>query len=166
MCNEIPLPVRFLASISSKRCLILFAARPALSNAISTHSWNLRIIALMRCTIAPKLIWCIGSCMRIWCTKKCWIFQNAIKSRWAPARARTVCSWLCWGRVSVHGRVPRHSWQLVLLVASHGIEGSLLLQRALYHVACHDRTSMQIQLWTWILFSLQCSSGRYEPVRM
>jgi hypothetical protein len=36
----------------------------------------------------PKSTWCIGSRMSFWCTQKCWIFQNALQTRWA----RGVCT--------------------------------------------------------------------------
>lgn len=81
------LPLR-LASISRNRCPSRLAARPYCSNAASTHSLNLRRIAFMRWVMAPKSIWCIGSRMSIWCTQKCWICQNALKTRWAPANSR------------------------------------------------------------------------------
>ena len=81
------LPLR-CASISRNRCPNRFAARPYFSNAASTHSLNLCRIAFMRWIIAPKSIWCIGSRMSIWCTQKCWICQNALKTRWAPANSR------------------------------------------------------------------------------
>ena len=59
------------------------AANPGFFKTSSTTSLYFLRIALKRCNITPRSIWCMGSRMSIWWTQKCGIDQNALKRRCA-----------------------------------------------------------------------------------
>ena len=71
-----------------KRSFNLPAALPSIFKINSTHSKNARSMALMIVTMTPKSMACMPSRMSIWCTQKCVISQNALKTRCAPHRFR------------------------------------------------------------------------------